>query len=357
MARWRAVVALAALALLIAVVLLAVPSVRTALPGMTQRAEYTNPVIRWDFADPHVMKASDGFYYAYSTEHLTYDRLAYIQVARSRDLVNWELLPDAMPEKPEWANTTRDFWAPGVMEADGRYYMYFSGIHDERESMCLGVARSGTPGGPFVPEKFPLRCGDGFENIDPMPFDDPQTGKSLLYWGSDGAPISVQPLARDRLSFAPGSRAKDLVFPDIIQPYERLAEGAFVVYRDGYYYLFYSGDDCCSPAPSYAVMVARSRSAMGPFEKRSEKTGVWGSNVILQQNDRWEGTGHTSVVRDEAGRDWIFYHAIDPDDRYNPGTEAPKRPMLMDPIVYRSGWPEIEEPSLSTTKGQGPLVR
>jgi hypothetical protein len=44
------------------------------------------------------------------------------------------------------------------------------------------------------------------------------------------------------------------------------------------------------------------------------------------------------------------YHAIDPDDRYNPGTEAPKRPMLMDPIVYRSGWPEIEEQTPSTTE-------
>ena len=28
---------------------------------------------------------------------------------------------------------------------------------------------------------------------------------------------------------------------------------------------------------------------------------MWGSNVILQQNDQWEGTGHNSVVRDEAG--------------------------------------------------------
>jgi arabinan endo-1,5-alpha-L-arabinosidase len=262
-----------------------------------------------------------------------------------------------MPEKPEWSDTTRDFWAPGVIQADGRYYMYLSGIRDGTEGMCLGVAISESPAGPFEPEDEPLRCGDGFVNIDPMPFDDPQTGKSLLYWGSDGAPIRVQQLARDRLGFAPGSRAKDLVFTDIIQPYERLVEGAFVVYRDDYYYLFYSGDNCCLPAPSYAVMVARSRSATGPFEKRSETTGVWGSNVILQQNDRWEGTGHNSVVRDEAGKDWIFYHAIDPDDRYNPGTEAPKRPMLMDPIVYRSGWPEIEEPSPSTTERQGPLVR
>jgi beta-xylosidase len=101
MARWRTVVPLAALALVLVVFLLAIPSARTALPGMTQRAGYTNPVIRWDFADPSVLKADDGWYYAYSSENLTIERLAYIQAARSRDLVNWELLPDAMPERPE----------------------------------------------------------------------------------------------------------------------------------------------------------------------------------------------------------------------------------------------------------------
>src|SRR5215208_2236638 len=145
MARWYIVLPLMVLALLLAAVLLVVPSLRSALPGVTQRAEYTNPVIRWDFADPSVLKADDGFYYAYSTENLTIERLAYIQAARSRDLVNWELLPDAMPNKPEWADTTRDFWAPGVIEADGRYYMYFSGVHDKLDSMCLGIATAGSP--------------------------------------------------------------------------------------------------------------------------------------------------------------------------------------------------------------------
>ena len=357
MARWRTVLSLSVHALLLAGVLLLVPSVRSALPGMTHRATYMNPVIRWDFADPSVLKADDGWYYAYSTENLTVERLAYIQAARSRDLVHWELLPDAMPEKPEWAGTTRDFWAPGVIEADGRYFMYYSGVHDERGSMCLGVATSGSPGGPFVPEDEPLRCGDGFENIDPMPFDDPRTGKSFLYWGSDGAPIRVQQLAPDRLGFATGSRPKPLIYTDAIQPYERLVEGAYVVYRNGYYYLFYSGDDCCSPAPSYAVMVARSKSATGPFEKRGETTGEWGGSVILQMNEEWEGPGHNSVITDEAGQDWIFYHAIDPDDRYNPGTESPKRPMLTDPITYHGGWPYIEKQQPSTTEQQGPLVR
>jgi arabinan endo-1,5-alpha-L-arabinosidase len=41
-------------------------------------------------------------------------------------------------------------------------------------------------------------------NIDLMPFDDPKTGKRLLYWGWDSSPIMVQELTEDRVSFAPG---------------------------------------------------------------------------------------------------------------------------------------------------------
>ena len=48
----------------------------------------------------------------------------------------------------------------------------------------------------------PLLLGAGFEYIDPMAFDDPATGKRLLYWGSGFQPIKVQELSEDRLSFA-----------------------------------------------------------------------------------------------------------------------------------------------------------
>ena len=91
--------------------------------------------------------------------------------------------------------------------------MYFSGICDGAEGMCLRVATTESPAGPFDPEEEPLRCGDGFVNIDPMPFDDPKTGKCLLYWGSDSSPIMVQELAEDRVSFAPGSSPKELIYP------------------------------------------------------------------------------------------------------------------------------------------------
>ena len=47
-----------------------------------------------------------------------------------------------------------------------------------------------------------------------MAFHDPATGKRLLYWGSGFQPIKVQELSADRMSFAPGSKPIDLIWPN-----------------------------------------------------------------------------------------------------------------------------------------------
>ncbi len=324
--------------------------------GQTRATSYTNPVLNTDFPDPTVLRAADGMYYAYATQTITSERVANIQAARSRDLVRWELLPDALPEKPAWASETQDFWAPHVSEHDGTYYMYYSAEPNTEDGLCLAVATARSPAGPFVDIGKPLQCGPEFENIDPMPYDDPATGKRLLYWGSGFAPIKVQELAADRIRFAPGSAPVDLVYPSALYPYENLVEGAFVVLRGGYYYMFYSGDNCCGDDPSYAVMVARSRSATGPFETLAEATGGTAS-AILELGGKWIAPGHNSVVTDGAGRDWLVYHAIDTENRLLPGVDAVRRPMLIDPITYQDGWPRIEGGKPSTTLRPGPMVR
>ena len=85
---------------------------------------FANPVIDTDFPDPAILKASDGFYYVYATQTERDGEWINLQVARSSDLVRWELLGDALPAKPGWASRTQDFWAPHVAEHDGRYFLY-----------------------------------------------------------------------------------------------------------------------------------------------------------------------------------------------------------------------------------------
>ncbi len=325
-------------------------SCATPAPRRGDAASYTNPVLDADFPDPTVLRASDGLYYAYATQGDRDGTTINVQVARSRDLVAWERLGDALPAKPSWASATQDFWAPHVSEHAGTFYLYYSAkpdeaLRDTTRGLCLAVATSRRPQGPFVDIGRPLQCGPGFVNIDPMAFDDPATGKRLLYWGSGFGPIKVRELAADRVSFAAGSSVVDLVHPVRTEDstnYQRLVEGAWVNYRPPYYYLFYSGDNCCGPRAHYAVMVARSRSAMGPFETLAQATGAE-SSVILERRGPWVAPGHNSVARDARGADWIVYHAVDsrrprakPTDDVNT-----RRVMLVDRLIYVDGWPLV----------------
>ena len=148
-----------------------------------------NPVLDRDFPDPAVLRAPDGMYYAYATQGDEGGAMRNIQLARSPDLAQWEPIGDALPVKPAWASRTQDFWAPHVIAADGRYIMYFSAkpdaaLTDDTQGLCLGVATAVFPQGPFTDIGKPLLCGEGFVNIDPMAFDDPATGKRLLFFNS-----------------------------------------------------------------------------------------------------------------------------------------------------------------------------
>lgn len=324
-----------------------------AAPPIAQNS-YPNdkPAIDANFPDPTALRAPDGYYYVYATQGEVSGKMQNIQVARSRDLTIWEQVGDALPVKPSWASQTQDFWAPHVSRHDGRYYLYYSAkpdvaLEDKKSGLCLAVATAERPEGPFMDVGKPLQCGDGFINIDPMAYDDPATGKRLLYWGSGFGPIKVQELAKNRISFATDSKPIDLV--DIIKNedpknYQRLVEGAWVTRHDGYYYMFYSGDNCCGPNAHYAVMVARSRSATGPFQTMADATGS-ANSVILEADSRWVAPGHNAVIMDAKRQYRILYHAVDvrrPKEKDSDDINS-RRVMLVAGLEWVNGWPRVKQ--------------
>ncbi len=339
-------------------------ALQPAHPGAA--ASYSNPVLDMDFPDPATLVAADGFTYVYATQGSGPDGTMHnLRVARSLNLTEWTLLGDALPQKAKWASKTRDYWAPHAIAADGRYFLYYSAkpdaaLTDDKRGLCLAVATADRPEGPFLDSGKPLICGPGFVNIDPMAFDDPATGKRLLYWGSGFGPIKVQELARDRISFAAGSAPIDLVATiknEDPSNYQRLVEGAWVIPRGGYYYLFYSGDNCCGPKAHYAVMVARSQSATGPFETMADATGAPNS-VILAANAEWVAPGHNGIVTDARGDDWMIYHAV---DARRPRAKASdevntRRIMLIDRIEWVGGWPRVAGASPSSGARPAPAM-
>jgi arabinan endo-1,5-alpha-L-arabinosidase len=170
----------------------------------------------------------------------------------------------------------------------------------------------------------------------------------------------VQELSTNRLGFKPGTSPVELVKPDKSLPFQSLVEGAWVVYRGGFYYLFYSGANCChGPLQEikYAVMVARSPQPTGPFETRARATGAPDS-AILRRSDVWIAPGHNSVITDRNGQDWIAYHAIDVKRPYleeaMSGDRSVRRVMLLDRLTWRDGWPRVEGGSPSASAAPAP---
>jgi arabinan endo-1,5-alpha-L-arabinosidase len=94
------------------------------------------------------------------------------------------------------------------------------------------------------------------------------------------------------------------------------------------------------------VMVARSCSAMGPFETLEQARGVPHS-LMLFKSEHWLAPGHNSIVTDKAGQYWMVYHAIDvkrPRQRQEDEINS-RRILLIDRIEWRDGWPHVGTPS------------
>lgn len=307
-----------------------------------------NPVLNINFPDPTVININ-GNYYAYATQGIYNGNKNNIQLAVSNDLFSWKYLGDALPQKPVWASETQNFWAPDVLydEIKKQYVMFYCAKNnDTAYGMCIGVAFSSSPTGPFVDQGSPLMKGKDFRVLDPMAMIDPKTKKKIMYWGSDFAPISVSELTDDWKAILPGTKPVEVMPTNTEKGYTKLVEGAWVDYYDGNYYLYYSGDNCCGDNANYAVMVARSDNAFGPFERLGEADGS-GSSVILAKDSIWTAPGHNSIFKDNNGNTWIAYHAIwkkeaDKEKVKHENTYV-RRVMCIEPVKYVNGWPIVEK--------------
>ncbi|MGH9227947.1 MAG: glycoside hydrolase family 43 protein [Acidimicrobiales bacterium] len=259
----------------------------------------------YDFADPFVLSA-EGTYYGYSTNAGAGD----IQVIRSPDLVNWELVGNGLADMPRWAapNAT---WAPAVLARGGGYVAYYTVRDAASLRQCISRAVSDTPAGPFVDgSSGPLVCqfADG-GSIDPSPFVDGD-GRAYLLWKSEGrgaAPATIwsQELSPDGMALVAAAGA--LLVAD--RAFERgVIEAPSLVHEAGGYYLLYAAADWSSR--SYSVAYARCAGPVGPCLKP-------GDGRVLVSGPRLAGPGGAEVFRDAGGSPWTAFHAFaEPDVGY-----------------------------------------
>ena len=302
--------------------------------AQTATETYTNPVVTPVAADPSVLRAADGTFYLYATQDDWADGQGshYLPIFKSDDLVNWTFVADALSAPPSWKDDGGFTWAPDISFRDGTYYLYYAASLWGDPNPCIGLATSQNPAGPFTDLGRAVFCSQavGVENsIDPFVWQG--DGARTLVWGSFGGIYAVN-LSDD------GTKAVG----ETTQLADDRFEGAYIVQREGFYYLFVSAGSCCDGENStYTFYVGRSEKLLGPYLDKAGKNLLrGGGTVILAANDTWVGPGHNSVIQDDAGTDWLFYHAIPrADPRLTNGVN--RRPALLEKLTWQNGWPTV----------------
>lgn len=306
--------------------------------------QYTNPIMQNvadAFSDPSIIRGKDGYWYAYATTTVMtrdnpggFENQHFMPIVRSADLNSWEYVGDVFSESnhPSWVPFQGTYyWAPDVRYVDGQYYLYFSvaGTGDN----AIGLATAPTPAGPWTSTDAPVvdrEPNDVISEIDPALFVD-DDGTKYLYYGSFRSGMYVVELNAD------GTEA---VGPATQVVSESRGEAAWVIKRDDFYYLFYSGLGCCAGLEgSYPVFVGRGASPAGPFEDAEgvslTATHPGGTIVNSPNGNSLIGTGHNAIAVDRAGQDWMFTNAFYRFDDWG------GRPTAMDRLDWIDGWPTV----------------
>ena len=255
---------------------------------------YRNPLMVG--ADPFVL-AHGGRYYLYAT-----NADDGFRVSVSEDMTAWEDMGYCLKKGDVIGD--RWFWAPEIMELDGKFYM----VYVAEEHLAVAVADS--PLGPFVQrEKKWLseeKAIDGHFFLD----DD---GTVYLYYVrfDNGNVIYVSKMNEDLSAF---DETDERFLFRAEREWElrdcEVVEGPFVLKHKDKYYLTYSANHTRSE--DYAIGYAVSYSPYGPFEK-------YEGNPILHKTPEVNGTGHHSFVRSMNGEELIcVYHCHHSKSEFQP---------------------------------------
>ena len=268
-------------------------------------------------ADPYILE-SGGKYYIYTTGH------DGIYAYESDGLFDgWKFHGRVMT-----VDDHHGFWAPSVIELDGKFYMYnsFEYYGDEPDQgghrQAMFVSESDSPLGPF---------GNTKQILPPFSIDSHivknESGLFLFYSTNkfEGERIGTY-IVVDRMldPYTPEGKPVVMLEPTLDEDIFRrdrykegqhwhTIEGAFYFREGDWHYLMYSGN--CYEQPTYYIGYARAKTdetdlTKIKFEKYPDDHTYY---PILSANDFEEGTGHHSMIKKD-GQWYAVYHARDYDD-------------------------------------------
>lgn len=305
--------------------------------------------------DTYYMYSTDAIYKEDSTaiknENLPF---GYIQLRKSKDLVNWEFAGWAFDQIPqeaqEWVleqsggKGATNIWAPYILEYKGKFRLYYSVSAFGKQTSYIGMAESDSSEGPWELKGCVVKTktGDPMNAIDPSIVTNPDTGEQWMHYGSYfGGLHCVQLNPETGLTLHPGDQGH--LTARRFDGKKNNIEAPEIIYNPQLkqYFLFVSYDPLMT---TYNVRVGRSEKPEGPFldyfgnDMREETDNYPILIAPYQFNNHigWAGTAHCSVFEDKDGN---YYMA----------NQARLRPQnhMMDLHIRQIFWTEDGWPVLS----------
>ena len=290
--------------------------------------------------DPSRIIESEGRFYVFST------RPDYAN--SSADGITWVEEPSPLPNGfPSWLSSVittdnQGVWAPDIIYYRGRYLYYYSVCGVGAGSACAIGLRTATTLNSSSPNfgwqdaglvltNPPNNSTIQFSTIDAAPIVD-TNGNLWIAWGSGyGKDASRNQLFVTRMNNDTGlPLTSDPSYnPPAQQGYPLKTgtrEGAYIHYRNGYYYLFWNEGSCCSGTSStYTMFVSRSTNITGPYT---------GDRRFFATTAGRNGPGHIGIYS-QCGIERFTYH-------YYP--DAYPRLGVNKLLWSSDGWPVVGAP-------------
>ena len=330
---------------------------RYTIPLMMIMLWATNPTLAqvgdvYGVHDPTVVRCG-SHYYLFCTGK-------GIPIRRSPDLIHWKHVGRVFDTNaPEWAvkeiPKTNDVWAPDITCHDGKYFLYYSVSTFGSQRSCIGLAVNKTldPHNPNynwddkgkVIESFSGK--DNFNAIDASVIAD-EKGQRWLVFGSFWSGIKLARLNNQTGMLA---ESKPKLYSIACRPQHHAIEAADIIFRNGYYYLFVSFDQCCKgTASTYKTMIGRAEKVTGPYLDYTGKPMMEGAaTLLLKGHGQCYGPGHNDVIT-AHNKDWLVHHYYD-------GSADGKPRLQIRPLLWNEdGWPIAGEP-VGETLPSGKLIK
>jgi len=263
-----------------------------------------------DRPDPSIIRDGDTYYMVHSSFEYAPGLLIY----RSKDLVRWEPLVNALHRY------VGSVYAPDIVKHNGRWYIYFPVVTPAHTTNMVVWADS--PEGPWS-EPVDLQIG----GIDPGHAVDAEGNRYLLM--SNGYLV---PLAADGLSATgPARKVYDgWEFPKEWDVEGFCLEGPKIRKIGKYYYMLTAEGGTAGPPTSHMVVVARAERLTGPWENSPYNPLVH----TYSPDERWCSKGHGTLIDTPDGQWYVVYHA------YERGFYTLGRQTLIEPVAMtEDGWP------------------